>query len=227
MRLVRNTPSDSSAQRTDGVVLSPAPPLAPGVAEQFREFYERMHPIGRDFAEQLTSRMEAEDAVHDAMTDVWLKWLQRGPAPLEDRFFLAIVRHKVYRQGRTNQRMVSLQDVDETSVEFAYGGSPRSMRGESPADFLDLAIKALPAKRREVFLLAQEHEYTYKEVGTAMRVSEQTVKTHLRLATADLREAFATAGYVSGTPRQARLRAADPIDAQTDAQTDTGGAIND
>ncbi len=179
-----------------------------------------MHHVGRDFAEQFTDRMGAEDAVHDAMIDVWLKWLQRGPAPLEDRFFLAIVRHKIYRQQRTDRRMVSLQDVDETSGDFAYGGSPLSMRGESPADFLDLAIRALPARRREVFLLAHEHGYTYKEVGTAMRVSEHTVKTNLRLATADVREAFATAGYVTATPRKARLRAPDPIDMQTEVQTD-------
>lgn len=222
MRLTRRTPSDSSTASAVSVVLPAAPPTAELTA-QFREFYERMHPRGRDFAEQLTSRMEAEDAVHDAMTDVWLSWMRRGPQPLEDRFFLAIVRHKVFHQRRADRRMVSLQDAETDLDTAALRASPLATRADSPADVLDLAIAALPPQRREVFLLAQEHEYTYKEVGTAMRVSENTVKTHLRLATADVREAFATAGYVTATPRQARLRAPDP----TDAQTDAGAPTND
>ena len=46
-------------------------------------------------------------------------------------------------------------------------------------------------------------------------------RVRLRLATADVREAFATAGYVTASPRQARLRAPEPTNAQTDAQTNS------
>jgi RNA polymerase sigma factor (sigma-70 family) len=222
MRLTRRTPSESSTATAVSVVL-PAPPPTAELTAQFREFYERMHPRGRAFAEQLTSRMEAEDAVHDAMTDVWLSWMRRGPQPLEDRFFLAIVRHKVFHQQRSTGRLVSLNDAETALDTLAYRASPIDTRVDTPADVLDLAIEALPPKRRAVLLLARQEEYTYKEVGTAMRVSEQTVKTHLRLAIADVREAFATAGYVTAMPRQARLRAPDP----TDAQTDAGEPTND
>lgn len=197
--------------------MTAAPPTALGAAEQFRDFYERMHPRGRDFAEQFTSRMEAEDAVHDAMTDVWLDWMRRGPQPLADRFFLAIVRHKVFRQRRNNRRMVSLEDAETSLETLAFAATSFGTRADTPADVLDLAIAALPPKRREVFLLAQEHEYTYKEVVTMLRVSEGTVRTHLRLATADVRGVFAEAGYVPAAPRQKRLRTPAPSDPQTDA----------
>jgi RNA polymerase sigma-70 factor (ECF subfamily) len=231
MRLTRRTSSDGPNDRSSAVVLSAPPPSALGAAEQFRDFYERMHPRGRDFAERFTSRMAAEDAVQDALADVWLDWMRRGPRAVTDRYFLAIVRHKVFRQRRRDRRMVSLEDAELALDTLAYRANPIDARADTPADVLDLAIAALPPKRREVFVLAHEQEYTYKEVVTMLRVSEGTVRTHLRLATADVREAFATAGYVTASPRRARLRAPDPTDAQTDsppdAKTDAGGPNND
>lgn len=225
MRLARRTPSEKSATRSVGVVLPPARPAAPGLEEHYRAFYERMQPRAQDFAERFASRVEAEDAVQDAMMDLWLTWVRRGAEPLTDRFFLAIVRHKVIDQRRTSRRMVSLEDAEDSleAVAFRAQSHLRPTRGDAPDEVLDLAVAALPPKRREVFLLAQEHEYTYKEVSTALRVSENTVKTHLRLATADIRATFEAAGYQYAPAGRARLRAP----ASPDSQDDPGAPDHD
>jgi RNA polymerase sigma factor (sigma-70 family) len=227
MRLSRRTPSDGSADQGVGVLTSPvltaAPsatlPAAPGLEERFRSFYIRLHPRALVFACRFASRADAEDAVQDAIMALWIRWRQRGPEPLDDHYFLALVRNKVSDRRRAERRMVSLDDAEVQLDALAFHAAPPyPTRGETRADVLDLAVAALPPKRREVFVLAQEQEYTYKEVGAVMRVSEDTVKTHLRLAMADVREAFVSAGHIYAARGAARLRTPAP----TDQQPDTG-----
>lgn len=216
MRLARVKKTDRPATHSVAIVVPPAMPAAVGLEERFRTFYERMHDRALDFAERFGSRVEAEDAVHDAMLDLWRKWLERGPEPFADHFFLAIVRHKMIDQRRASHRMVSLADAEAQLDALAFRTHASPTRGEARGDVLDLAIAALPPKRREAFVLAHEQEYTYKEVCTALRVSEGTVRTHLRLAMADIRATFEAAGYVPAPPRPARLRAPSPSDQQPD-----------
>lgn len=210
-RAVGKRPSDSAAP---GAVVPSAPLLLvpPEVRERFREFYLRMYARARAFAERFASRVEAEDAVHDAMTDVWVSWVRRGPEAISDHLFLGIVRNKVIDQRRTSERMVSLEDVEQPLQATGFGPSPIAMRGESREEILDLAIARLPRQRRHVFLLAQEDEYTYEEVAWVMKLSIGTVKTHLRLAMADVRAAFKAAGHAPPDPRMGRLRTMTPVE---------------
>lgn len=193
MRLTRRTPG---LHATTSVVGAPYPlPLmtTPALEERFRAFYERTYAKWRAYAGKFVSEVEAEDAVHDAMTDLWISWATKGPRDLPDRFFLAILRNKIRDQQRARHRLVSVEDVEQTLEIQVFRESTRPTRGDTPGDLLDLAMAALPPKRVEAFVLTQEHDFTYKEAGTVMRVSENTVKTHVRLALADLRDSFAKA----------------------------------
>lgn len=54
-------------------------------------------------------------------------------------------------------------------------------------DALDSAIRALPPRRREVFILRCVHELSYREVAEIMGISQQTVANQLSRALATLR----------------------------------------
>lgn len=224
MHLTRTTPRNVAATNEVGVVMPAIPPVSPGLEKHFHDFYDRMHGPALDYARRFAPRREAEEAVQDAMGDVWLSWVTRGPDPLTQRFFIGIVVHKVRDQRRAidggpTRRMVSLEDAEEELETLAFARSGQltreDTRGDTRGDVLDLAIAALPPKRREVFLLANEHEYTYKEVAAVLRVSEGTVKSHLRIATADVRATFAERGYVPAPPRAPRLPAPKPTEGHT------------
>lgn len=213
-RITRVMGERPSEPASPGTIVRSVPLLAvpPAVRERFRDFYLRMYARARAFAERFASRVEAEDAVHDAMTDVWVAWVHRGPETLTDHFFLGIVRNKVINQRRANERLVSLEDVEQPLIASGFGSSPIAMPGASREDVLDLAIARMPQKRRVVFLLAHENEYTYEEVAWELKVSMGTVKTHLRLAMADVRAAFRAAGHAPPDLRMGRLVTVSPVD---------------
>jgi RNA polymerase sigma-70 factor (ECF subfamily) len=48
-------------------------------------------------------------------------------------------------------------------------------------------IANLPARMREVFELKRKHNLSYKEIATAMNISELTVKTQMNKAIGTLR----------------------------------------
>jgi RNA polymerase sigma-70 factor (ECF subfamily) len=52
------------------------------------------------------------------------------------------------------------------------------------------AIAQLPPRRREVFVLAHQHDLTYRQIADIMAISPQTVANHLSAALSDLRAAL-------------------------------------
>jgi RNA polymerase sigma-70 factor (ECF subfamily) len=60
------------------------------------------------------------------------------------------------------------------------------------------ALKALPERRREVYLLVRHHGLSHQDVAQALSLSPQTVANHVRLALIDLREALAV--HLSSSP---------------------------
>lgn len=53
------------------------------------------------------------------------------------------------------------------------------------------AIRALPPRRREAFVLARFHDMSYRQIATIMGVSTQTVANHICGALTELRHALA------------------------------------
>jgi RNA polymerase sigma-70 factor (ECF subfamily) len=53
------------------------------------------------------------------------------------------------------------------------------------------ALRSLPARRREVFVLAHLQGLSYREIAATLSVSQETVKKHVALALRDLRRLLA------------------------------------
>jgi RNA polymerase sigma-70 factor (ECF subfamily) len=60
---------------------------------------------------------------------------------------------------------------------------------EEQLDAVRRALKALRSEEQEVFLLRQNGELTYEEIGRSLNIPLGTVKTRMRLAIGKLREA--------------------------------------
>lgn len=207
MRLAPWTPRSRAATPLVGVVVPDPLPAAPGLEERFRAFYQLVYGPALDFAEHFASRMDAEDAVHDALGEIWIRWRAQGPDTLTVRYFLGIVRHKLRARRRTEKRRqsVSLADAAEELDALAVRAHAAPTRVDTAGDVLDLAIATMPPKRREAMLLTRVHDFTYKEAGAVLRVSEETVRSHVRLGNAQVRTAFAGTTFEYARSRPAQL----------------------
>jgi RNA polymerase sigma factor (sigma-70 family) len=153
--------------------------------------------------------MDVEDAVHDALLEIWDRWREHGPEPITVPFFLVVVKRRLLNRRRAERRKqsVPLDDAAGELDALAVRAHTMPSRVETAGDVLDLAFATMPPKRREALLLTRVHDYTYKEAGTVLRVSEQTVKTHVRLGSADVRRAFEGSTFKYATMRPPQLRA--------------------
>jgi RNA polymerase sigma-70 factor, ECF subfamily len=55
-------------------------------------------------------------------------------------------------------------------------------------DRIDQSIAALPARRREIFVLSREHGLKYREIADQLGISIKTVETQMGQALKELRE---------------------------------------
>ncbi len=197
MRLVRD---GSQSPPAAAVIRRPTEPAAIVVESElellFRETYLRLYAKLRRYAEGFLSRDDAADAVCDTFAEVWFRWADLTPEQRNDRYFFRALRNFIYDAKRRQRERIALEDVAaelERRDAQAYADAPSSH--ERIGDVVDAVLAAMPPRRREALLLAKEQGYSYQEVADILGVSIGTVNTHLRLANADLRDAFKRAGF--------------------------------
>ena len=66
---------------------------------------------------------------------------------------------------------------------------------EELGEIIARAVRALPPRRREVFVLVRHHGLSYREAAQVLDLAPQTVANHLSMAMADLRDSLAPYFY--------------------------------
>lgn len=188
------------------VVPTPSTALDPLSEPQFLEAYHRIHTRARDHAERFLGPEDASDAFGDAVLALVRRWPTLTPAQRTDKWMFGVVHRCVVAKLRENRPYVSFDDAEEDILEMAAPADS----GEEPTEateLLDVCLARMPQRRREVLLLVREQGFTYAEAAEALGVSVGTVNTHIRLATDNLRAAFARAGFRIEHPPLHRLLA--------------------
>ena len=136
---------------------------------------------------------DALDAVQEAMIRLARNYSGR-PADEWTPLFYAILRNCVHDEQRgkqTRSRLVTwfkrLGGADEPA-QVMENSPQREIESEQRLQELERAIRALPERQREAFLLRNVEELDVADTATAMGCSEGSVKTHYSRAVHALRE---------------------------------------
>ena len=156
----------------------------------FESFFADVYPGLVAFLGQRTgSAALAEDIAQDAFVALWEH--RAGVDPTRS------LRAYLYRTALN--RAVSLGRRRRLELRVRHWLRPRPSAGPLPdeaasGDELRVAIRAavaaLPARCREVFLLARDGGMTYAEIALALDVSPKTVENHMGRAFKLLRDAL-------------------------------------
>lgn len=143
----------------------------------------------------LGQREDALDAVQDAMVKL-LRYRERPPAEWTPLFW-SILRSQITDRHRRNgfrRRFVSWFGREDQTGEDPMAALPDP--GPDPAhrhvdqqtwQALGLAVRRLPRRQRECFLLRELQGLSVADTAAAMGCSEGSVKTHLSRALGALR----------------------------------------
>lgn len=135
---------------------------------------------------------DAKDALQESFVKCW-----RHRAKLEEVenlkawiFRVALNTGRDLRASAWRRRRKSF-DGNEQMIETTHAGPPQQAAHSEELAQVRRALADLRPEEQEVFLLRQNGEMTYDEIGAALGLPTGTVKTRMRLALTKLRKAVA------------------------------------
>jgi RNA polymerase sigma factor (sigma-70 family) len=145
----------------------------------------------------LRGRADAEDAVQDAYVRAYRAYHQLEGADIKP-WLLTIVRNVCYRRLQERRRVGNVISLDEAlgprassapGVEFASKEPSPEQAAISVSDhsLLNQAIGSLPPVFREVIVLRELEELSYREIADIIGAPVGTVMSRLSRARAELR----------------------------------------
>ena len=136
---------------------------------------------------------DARDALQEAFIKCWrnrakLKEIENLKAWI---FRIALNTGRDLRATAWRRRRQSL-DGNENMIEATQAGPQQQASLTEELTQVRQALSDLRPEEQEVFLLRQNGDLTYDEIGEALGIPTGTVKTRMRLALTKLRKAVAT-----------------------------------
>ena len=139
----------------------------------------------------------AEDVVQEAFIRLWSHRQDVYQGGSLRAFLYALTRNGAIDERRRAARRAAAHAAGKSeSAPCPLEAAATSELARAAA----AAVSALPARRREVFILARSRGLTYREVASSMGVSEQTVANQLSAALRSLRRTLAV--FRGDPPRQ-------------------------
>lgn len=152
-------------------------------------------PIVRYVERFLNDRDLAQDVAQEVFIRLWLK-RHKCARPAAIGAFLYSAAHNLAidekRKEKTRKHGVVMRHAREDAR------TPPTPAGELEQtelrDALERAVEALPARRREVFILYHLHDLSYRQIAEVMGIKPQVVANYMSAALAELRQRLRSAG---------------------------------
>jgi RNA polymerase sigma factor, sigma-70 family len=162
--------------------------LKQGDEDAFTLLYHKYSlPMYINFLRLVKDETLAEEFVQEIFTRIWMK---RKSISIEQDFAGYIYRcaqnmvYDFYRKLKRNRAMY-LRFKDIATHSYTHIEEALTLK-ESKA-LLDKVLNRLTSQQRNVYLLCKIHGQTYKQAGSALGISAETVKEHLARANAAIR----------------------------------------
>lgn len=172
----------------------------PAVLESFETLaLPHMNVLFRAAVAILGSRTEAEDVVQESYLQAWKSFHRFTPGTNCRAWLFQILFHVVSHHRRKWFKKFCFSD-DLQTVEDTVAYDPPVAENLTDEVVL-LAFRKLPHHYAEVVMLADVHEFTYKEIQETLGIPVGTVMSRLSRGRQLLREHLANSSVASGFRR--------------------------
>ena len=155
-----------------------------------------LHDLYRTALRVTGNRDEADDLVQETYLQAWKSFHRFEPGTNCRAWLFKILFHVLHHHRRRLSRFIVIENADEV-IENTLVYEPPVPQHISDEDILQ-ALAKLPEPYREVVLLADVEEVSYKEVAEALGIPIGTVMSRLNRGRQQLRKALAGFAPASG-----------------------------
>ncbi|HMR83077.1 MAG TPA: sigma-70 family RNA polymerase sigma factor [Niabella sp.] len=157
----------------------------------YKELYFHFYTPLHRFAVTLLGDPEtSEELVSDVMIRIWLMEEKLNNVNRLDLYLFKSVRNAALACINEN-RPVILHTGDASYLDRAgYFTADSKINTNEISSCIEAAVKRLPPQSRLVFRLVKDEGLSYKEVQSVMGISNNSIKTHIRIALKRIRLAL-------------------------------------
>ncbi|RYD96457.1 MAG: RNA polymerase sigma-70 factor [Sphingobacteriales bacterium] len=162
--------------------------LQQGDEYAYTEIFERYKVLLYKHAYRfLQDEDEANDILSDLFLALWQKKESLNPQVSLSAYLYGSIRNRVF-DLMTHQKVVTryLDSIREY-IEQGHYQTDDHIRAKELAAIIEREITSLPPKMRKVFELSRSGEFSYKEIGEMLNITEGTVKQQVHNAMKTLR----------------------------------------
>lgn len=153
----------------------------------FRRHWGRVFETSR---RMLRSEHLAEEAVQEVFLRMWRKREGLSDVNSFDSYLFIAVRNHVLNVLRRNAARMERLDTQAEGVPDDGMGLERQLQQKDLLSLIDQAVNGLPRQQRVAFRLAHQSGLGVNDIGMAMGISRNSVRTHLARALQSLRGQF-------------------------------------
>ncbi len=147
-----------------------------------------LNDLFRTACRVLQDRAQAEDIVQEAYFQAWKSFHRFQPGTNCRAWLFKILFHVIHHHRRKWLKFAWVMDIAESEEAFVY--EPRVPQHLTDQDVLG-ALDQLPQQYREVVLLADVEELSYREIAEVLRIPAGTVMSRLNRGRKLLRRSLA------------------------------------
>jgi RNA polymerase sigma-70 factor (family 1) len=138
----------------------------------------------------LRSEHLAEEAVQEVFLRMWRKRERLSDIRCFDSYLFTSVRNHVLNVLRKSGARIERLDMQVEGVPDNGMGLEHQLQQKDLLSLIDEAVNGLPRQQRIAFRLAHQSGLGVNDIGMAMGISRNSVRTHLARALQSLRSQF-------------------------------------
>ncbi len=170
--------------------------LRNGSHEAFQTIYNLYYKHIYAYSKAMTkSDVEAEDITQNALIQLWEKRAEIAPGTIMRRYLFTAARYLVFnyfRKLKINDKYFELAN----RVSEGDSTSEQQFMAEEEARHLRLIVARMPKLRRQVFEMSEKERLTNEQIAKKLKISVNTVASHLYNARKELQEVHKTLSVV-------------------------------
>ncbi|MEQ6119123.1 RNA polymerase sigma-70 factor [Reichenbachiella sp. MALMAid0571] len=136
----------------------------------------------------LKSRDLADELTINVFSKIWEKRASIQPNLAFQSYLFRIAKNQIINLVNKASLDSKLQDQLIVSSQYYRNSTEEEVIYNDYLSLAEQVLNKMPKQRRKVFRLRNEQGLTYEEIATELGISKNTVKSHLKVATAELRK---------------------------------------
>ncbi len=163
--------------------------MAEGDKQAFRYFFERYY---EELCNLVNIYLHDPDISEEIVQDIFIRfWEMKEQISINTSvkaYLLKSSRNKCLNYIRDQKRKFDIHEEIRKLADPVHEISDEFLDAEQLREIINHSVNRLPDRMREIFLLRNEQNYSYREIAEKLKITEKTVENQMALALKKLRE---------------------------------------